>query len=243
MKLCVLLVAIASCTASQLNRNATSSVLEISNDEKFRLETNKYVLIIMLSNVISDSNTNSFNSTETDVVSKPNPVDVITVQSTTSEIEISPLPITTESVVTSTTSDPRLPPNTFVFNGTEYYFNTESKREWFGASYYCRDKDMKLVEIYSAEENNWIANKIKELGFKNKDFWTGGFSSTSAPNFKWNISKNITFTNWADGEPRAPKERRLLPLCHCILLTAATDFKWSSRVSMDNRNYFICKEF
>lgn len=23
---------------------------------------------------------------------------------------------------------------------------------------------MRLVEIYSAEENNWIANKIKELG-------------------------------------------------------------------------------
>lgn len=44
------------------------------------------------------------------------------------------------------------------------YFRFSLQEDWYSADGYCGKKGMKLVDIYSKEENDWIANKIDELG-------------------------------------------------------------------------------
>ncbi|XP_037051999.1 macrophage mannose receptor 1-like [Bradysia coprophila] len=143
-----------------------------------------------------------------------------------------------ESITAISTTDP--PHNTFVFNGTQYLFHTEYKENWLDASRYCWNKGMRLVAIYSAEENAWIAKTIKELGYGKDDFWTGG-KYWPQRQFKWNDANEIEFVNWADGEPA--KGNLTLPNnVHFILLKAAADFKWTNEWFKYDRNYFICKE-
>ncbi|KAG4066853.1 hypothetical protein HA402_012920 [Bradysia odoriphaga] len=136
-------------------------------------------------------------------------------------------------------SDP-LPYNTFKFTGKKYQFNTAAKMSAFDASSYCYGKRMTLAAIVSKEENDWIVNKIKELGFGSDDFWTGGFLHQSYPrNFNWDTySDDVTFTDWADGQPRKVDDR----LLNCMVLTASVDFKWSLRLCQFDLNYVVCKE-
>lgn len=60
LKLYILLIGVAICSAIPLSKNEPLLVLEISNDYgKIRLETNGTILVSPLYNPITNSNTNS----------------------------------------------------------------------------------------------------------------------------------------------------------------------------------------
>ncbi len=92
------------------------------------------------------------------------------------------------------------------FGSSCYNFAVGSKQKWAEAKASCQDRGAKLLVIESREENDFITEEMAKQS-KSK-VWIGcRFETVSG---KWlchsdNV-KEMTFTNWAQGEPRVPNE-------------------------------------
>ncbi|XP_071139175.1 lithostathine-like isoform X2 [Mytilus edulis] len=94
-------------------------------------------------------------------------------------------------------------PNIQSFDGSLYFFNNITLRNYNQAKEYCTKICSTLIEINNQEEDQFLRETIKNLEFETAEVWIG-IESVNGGNFSWQ-SGNTTLTNmydnWKEGDP------------------------------------------
>lgn len=116
------------------------------------------------------------------------------------------------------------------FKDSCYHFSSElDKITWMDAVYRCDDLDSVPVEISSEEEqlflDSYFYSYVADDSTFHPDFWWFGGTNQDSAFWYWYRSRdNITYDNWALGEPR--------PFGHCMLAKryqhSHIEYQWSS---------------
>ncbi|XP_055313528.1 perlucin-like protein [Sitodiplosis mosellana] len=119
-----------------------------------------------------------------------------------------------------------------------YHIDPFVKTNWFRAIAYCNSIGMRLVNIYSEEENEKIVKMVNDSGYGNYDFWT---SATNFGHTRWywlGNGNNMVFNNWGYymGGQQPDKEDE-----HCVLLYHMDNFRWHDFPCTDD-NHVICEK-
>ncbi|XP_020716093.1 C-type lectin 37Da-like [Ceratitis capitata] len=116
----------------------------------------------------------------------------------------------------------------------EYFLVKHTKLDWYGAAYYCKHADARLVQIESNEEKRKLKEFLKQNKAATKSYWTAGNTIEDSYFWRWGIGGvQITFTDWAKSEPQIKGDEA------CLLLKEQS-LQWSA-VNCTTTNYAICE--
>ncbi|CAH1099004.1 unnamed protein product [Psylliodes chrysocephalus] len=88
------------------------------------------------------------------------------------------------------------------YEDSRYFFNTEFEANFFSAFQFCKKRNMELLSIESADENNRIGLFLVEKGLSALRFWTSAVNLVSPTAWIWLATgKEIKYFNWDNGEP------------------------------------------
>ena len=149
--------------------------------------------------------------------------------------------LSTNATDTATT-EKSIPDDAIQFNGSHYKFygiqdvTSNSTATWEVASQFCQSKGGHLAVICSQEENDFLFQQMKSLGYNNALF---GFSDKEVEGtWKWVNGTQSSYTNWHYGEPnhQASYEH------YAMFYEKYTDGTWNDGSGIINRNcVFICE--
>ncbi|KAL9952324.1 hypothetical protein ACROYT_G039561 [Oculina patagonica] len=88
-------------------------------------------------------------------------------------------------------------PDWLQFNGSCFKAFTE-KVNWFEAQQTCRSQNSNLTSIHSAEENEFVRDKVAT---PSERVWIGLNNLINNAVLKWIDGSYVSFTNWASTEP------------------------------------------
>ncbi|KAL9952320.1 hypothetical protein ACROYT_G039556 [Oculina patagonica] len=88
-------------------------------------------------------------------------------------------------------------PDWLQFNGSCFKAFTE-KVNWFEAQKTCRSLNSNLTSIHSAEENDFVRDKVTPLS---EPVWIGLNNLKNNAVFEWDDGSDVSFTNWNPYEP------------------------------------------
>ncbi|CAG9839347.1 unnamed protein product [Diabrotica balteata] len=132
--------------------------------------------------------------------------------------------------------------NFLEFQNYTYYFNVEYEINFYGALQYCKLRNMELINIDSAIENDKIGLHIIEKGWAPKKFWTSAVNMVAGGKWIWlSNGQPIKYFNWDRGEPTG-----FLPFVasyeNCIQVRheGTRGFTWND-LNCGVKNYVICK--
>ncbi|XP_076093446.1 perlucin-like protein [Mytilus galloprovincialis] len=113
-----------------------------------------------------------------------------------------------------------------------YYFSTEI-RNWEDAETVCRQYGSHLVEVESADEDEYIRAYSRNTGRSN---WIGLRDSVTEGDWRWSQGgARPEYTNWATNEPDNIFDQ------DCALLDLLYNYHWVSGVCWLGHN-FICEK-
>uniref|UniRef100_A0A6I8NRT6 Secretory phospholipase A2 receptor n=1 Tax=Ornithorhynchus anatinus TaxID=9258 RepID=A0A6I8NRT6_ORNAN len=92
-------------------------------------------------------------------------------------------------------------------HGTEYLFHT-SATEWANFELVCQLLDSNLLTIHSAEEQEFVQNKIKTLSKSDVNWWMGLHKMGPNDGFCWKDGSPLIFQNWDKGRERSGQNQR-----------------------------------
>ncbi|XP_056001033.1 perlucin-like [Ostrea edulis] len=128
-------------------------------------------------------------------------------------------------------------PSGFVHHGSScYLFVMNSTSSWIGAANFCKIRHGNLVEIESAEENNFIERELRKLPLpEEKEFWIGASDRIREGEWTWFTTLSpMNFTAWQPGEPNNSDGNE-----NCVIIYAV-DFLWNN-LGCARRINFICE--
>lgn len=132
-----------------------------------------------------------------------------------------------------------------IYNGHNYTVFNNKATTWLEAEAYCESLGGHLATISDANENEAVYSIMRELGFESAYF---GYSDhISQGTWKWVTDENITYTNWASGEPNNYPSLEYYGSRepYAMFYSKYTDAKWNSGdfgVYTDNGGKaFICE--
>ena len=133
--------------------------------------------------------------------------------------------------------EPSIDKNTFVFNN-KFYKVVKNIKTWEEAEKYCKQLGGHIVSPLSEEENNFLIDIAKEVGFS-KELWIG-INKTNSDIWKTAEDLNTEYTNWIENEPANEPTK----LYSKMFLTGdGTTGKWITTTNDDNTfmDGFICE--
>jgi Secretion system C-terminal sorting domain/Lectin C-type domain len=96
-----------------------------------------------------------------------------------------------------------------VYNNHRYYISQASNNTWDAAQTIASNKGGFLVSIETVAESNFINGKIQNPA--GVAYFIGAKKDASTGNvYKWVNGQNISFTNWASGEPLTANSRSVI---------------------------------
>eukprot|EP00105_Crassostrea_gigas_P010135 XP_011425311.1 PREDICTED: perlucin [Crassostrea gigas] len=82
-----------------------------------------------------------------------------------------------------------------------YAFITTIKSSWIDAGAFCRNANAKLVEIESADEDNFLRAHLL-ASHTSENFWIGGTDAMKEGNWVWMSTQDpLDYNGWNPGEP------------------------------------------
>ena len=149
--------------------------------------------------------------------------------------------LSTNATDTATT-EKSIPDDAIQFNGSHYKFygiqdvTSNSTATWEAASQFCQNKGGHLAVICSQEENDFLFQQMKSLGYNNALF---GFSDKEVEGtWKWVNGTQSSYTNWHYGEPNHQGSYEH----YAMFYEKYTDGTWNDGSGIINRNcVFICE--
>ncbi|XP_052695545.1 uncharacterized protein LOC128173917 [Crassostrea angulata] len=113
--------------------------------------------------------------------------------------------------------------------GGKMYCVVPQERSWINAKDYCYQINAQLMEIESAEEQNWIASKVPGIG----SFWIGLTDQETEGTWRWSHSHSAPQNpQWLDGRPDGGTAE------NCAMLYSG---RWDD-FSCHDTMYFICEK-
>ncbi|XP_060596840.1 perlucin-like protein [Ruditapes philippinarum] len=111
------------------------------------------------------------------------------------------------------------------FRTSCYEFILDHPGDWHHAEADCRSRGGHLVDIHDYAEEAFLFNTCQQLGFHNdKGLWIGltdGDAYKGEGNWHWVSNADISFVNWADGQPGMLGGSE-----DCVLMEFADNGKW-----------------
>ncbi|XP_052404337.1 macrophage mannose receptor 1b isoform X2 [Carassius gibelio] len=128
------------------------------------------------------------------------------------------------------------------FKGKCYYMK-EDMKTWTEARGYCRELGGDLASIMSRQQQAFLSTLSRD---ETTDFWIG-FSNLANGRFKWTDGSKVTFTDWAEGEPRTNWHSYWAHYRHfekkeCVFMGSASSSVYGKWVAHDcnSTHGFIC---
>ncbi|XP_013387111.1 CD209 antigen-like protein E [Lingula anatina] len=121
-------------------------------------------------------------------------------------------------------------------NSTCYQFNANLQLSWYDAATYCRSQGAEMVTIQSKRTQNFIEDKVRDMGFQT-EIWLGGSDIDLNPKeLHWADGTKITeaYSNWEPAQPK--KSSKSL----CVQMRA-DDRKWTTSEHCLHEQQFICQ--
>lgn len=126
-----------------------------------------------------------------------------------------------------------IPESAVFFNGSYYQLFSDVTDSWEAASVYCETLGGHLAVINDLEENTFIYNYMLTCNYNSAYF---GLVDKNRDNiWSWANGSEVTFTNWADGEPNSTSEP------YGMFYYKFTEGKWNDGVWGDDTKAFICE--
>ena len=149
--------------------------------------------------------------------------------------------LSTNAADTATT-EKSIPDDAIQFNGNHYKFygiqdvTSNSTATWEVASQFCQNKGGHLAVICSQEENDFLFQQMKSLGYNNALF---GFSDKEVEGtWKWVNGTQSSYTNWHYGEPNHQGSYEH----YAMFYEKYADGTWNDGSGIIDRNcVFICE--
>ncbi|XP_052694596.1 neurocan core protein-like [Crassostrea angulata] len=124
----------------------------------------------------------------------------------------------------------------WVHYGYHVYRPFKEKKTWNRAKVHCESIGAYLVEIESAEENEWILFNIVNQHLHSEKVWTGGSDQINEKDFIWSNSRNsVNHTQWSPREPNDIGHYE-----NCIEMYASNGM-WND-IPCTSMNPFICEK-
>ncbi|XP_065935450.1 galactose-specific lectin nattectin-like isoform X1 [Magallana gigas] len=125
--------------------------------------------------------------------------------------------------------------------GTSCYLVVKEKKMHEDAAMHCIRYGSKLVEIETAEENEFIRNNLLRTSDDNPKFWTGGTDADVEGNWIWSMTGKpfTTFESWKTGEPNNDDYRGKEE--HCLEFIRTLSKPWNDSVCNLTKP-FICEK-
>ncbi|XP_052765750.1 uncharacterized protein LOC128207006 [Mya arenaria] len=139
-------------------------------------------------------------TTTTTPTTTPTTTTTATTTPTTTSTTTTP-PTTTPTTTTPTTTTPSCEHGLDYFRGSCYSF-VDREMDFDTAKTYCEKQNAYMVRVETREENDFLANKIRELRRGYLMFWLGIDDKLNEGVWQY-VGTNMTasFTNWAPNEP------------------------------------------
>ena len=132
-------------------------------------------------------------------------------------------------------TDKIIPSNAFSYNGNYYYIYSNIGDDWEEAKKYCETLGGHLAVINNSAENTAVFNYMNSQGYDSAYF---GLSNTiKAGTWNWVDGNQITYTNWADGEPNNEGGNEN----YAMFYYKFTDGKWNDGNPQKDPASFICE--
>ncbi|XP_046694185.1 macrophage mannose receptor 1-like isoform X2 [Silurus meridionalis] len=112
-------------------------------------------------------------------------------------------------------------------NSSKYILISESKKTWYEAQTFCREKYTDLVSVRNQTENEEIWSLIKRS--VNESVWIGLFNDS----WKWSDQSKSSFRYWSSDKPSDDLK--------CAAVSGSEQHYWSD-VSCTEEHPFICHE-
>ena len=102
------------------------------------------------------------------------------------------------------------------------------------AQQFCFEKQSKLVDIDSLDENNFVANLVESKG--SSFFWVGLNDSVEENIFRASDGSYQYYFNWADDEPNNHNE-----IENCVIASKNESWKWND-IQCTVESVFVCEK-
>ncbi|XP_065926075.1 C-type lectin domain family 4 member M-like [Magallana gigas] len=119
------------------------------------------------------------------------------------------------------------------YGGRSYCFN-KKRHNWQNAKENCNQMDAHLVEIESAEENQWIISMMHEIS-SNYNHWIGLTDLNSEGVWLWNHSRT---NNSLWGDIFHIYDKNYYPEFECVMISINTWYNYPCSYKF----YFICEK-
>lgn len=126
-----------------------------------------------------------------------------------------------------------IPESAAYFNMNYYQLYSGVVDSWEEAERYCENLGGHLAVINTEEENAYLYNYMVNCDFTSAYF--GLLDVNNDNNWKWIDGSELSYTNWADGEPSSLSEP------YGMFYFKFTDGKWNDGQWGDNTTAFICE--
>ncbi|KAK7480212.1 hypothetical protein BaRGS_00028597 [Batillaria attramentaria] len=124
-------------------------------------------------------------------------------------------------------------PNGWTYYGESCYFFGNEQTTWINAKTICDTVHGRLVEIDTAEENNFLVDRMKQHSAQ--QLWIGLEDFVVEGNFVWaSTQETPEYSNWSPGEPNDDQHRED---CASLLVSG----HWNDAQCEVSKYYFMCE--
>uniref|UniRef100_UPI00358E0A76 C-type mannose receptor 2 n=1 Tax=Myxine glutinosa TaxID=7769 RepID=UPI00358E0A76 len=125
-----------------------------------------------------------------------------------------------------------------------FFDDPKQAMTWVDAMNYCQNMDAVLATIDNHLQQAFL---MVNMDLISKGYWIGLYRAANGHVYRWLQDVNVTYTNWAPGQPSAPWEKPTSTQMfeHCAMVwngpPATFTGKWDDRACNQEKHAFICQ--